>query len=117
MSSSWQEIVADKKARQLASIPKEWILSGASIPPPDQLDVSGFPEACGLLSPREIDITNSLVDILLPKLASGEWSAVEVTTAFSKRAVIAHQLVSVVFRCSVLNIIISVDQLSYRDFY
>ncbi|KAG9314390.1 amidase signature domain-containing protein [Chiua virens] len=39
-------------------------------------------------------ITNEDVIVLLGRLAGGEWSAVEVTTAFYKRAVVAHQLVN-----------------------
>jgi len=73
------------------SIPKEWI-----IPPlPDSvLDVSQYPETCGLLTSKDIEITSTTdVDNLLHKIASGAWSSVEVTTAFAKRAIIAHQLV------------------------
>lgn len=87
----WKALAADKKQRQLKAIPKDWLVS----PPPDStLDVTGFPETCGLLTAREIEITNTLVDVLLEKLASGEWTSVDVTTAFYKRAIIAHQLVS-----------------------
>ncbi|KAG2366570.1 general amidase [Suillus spraguei] len=49
----WTTLVAEKKQRQLKSIPQEWL-----------------------------------------KLASAEWTAVDVTTAFSKRAIVAHQLVN-----------------------
>ena len=52
-----------------------------------------MPEKCGPLNAKEIDITNSEVDVLLENMAKGIWSAVEVTAAFSKRAVVAHQLV------------------------
>lgn len=87
----WKALAADKKQRQLKSIPKDWLVS---LPPDSTLDVTGFPETCGLLNAREIEITNTLVDVLLEKLASGEWTSVDVTTAFYKRAIIAHQLVS-----------------------
>jgi amidase len=91
MSTTWQELAAEKKARQAASIPKEWLI----VPPAsDVLDVTDFPPKCGLLSARELEITGvSQVATLLNKLATGEWSSVEVTTAFCKRAIIAHQLV------------------------
>lgn len=91
MSQNWEALVADKKLRQQATIPKEWILT--NLPPKETLDVTDFPESSGLLSRKEIEITNTHVDGLLEKLAAGTWSAVDVTTAFSKRAVIAHQLV------------------------
>ncbi|KAG2134391.1 general amidase [Suillus bovinus] len=87
----WTALVAEKKQRQLKSIPQEWLVTP---PPPSTLDVTGFPESCGLLNAREIKITNTSVDVLLKKLATAEWTAVEVTTAFSKRAIVAHQLVN-----------------------
>lgn len=89
---TWQEIVADKKKRQAATIPQEWIIS---VPGDDVLDVTDVPAKSGLLSAKELEITDGTdVGYLLQKLASGEWSAVEVTTAYSKRAIIAHQVVN-----------------------
>ena len=92
--SKWKELTEDKARRQQAEIPPEWILK--SPPGNDVLDVRAFPDSqqCGLLTEREIVITNTTdVDTLLHKLACGKWSSVEVTTAFYKRAIIAHQLV------------------------
>lgn len=88
----WKAVAEGKKSKQEASIPKDWILH--NLPSNDQLDVTGFPETCGLLSANEVKITNTNVNALLVELASGRWTAVEVTTAFAKRAIIAHQLVS-----------------------
>lgn len=90
-STTWQDLVADKKRRQTEAIPKEWLIS---VPPSSELDVTAIPETCGLLTAKEILITNSDVDILLRKLAAAEWSSVEVATAFYKRAIVAQQLVS-----------------------
>ncbi|KAK0500608.1 general amidase [Armillaria luteobubalina] len=87
---SWKEVVAEKRKRQLASIPQEWTL--ASLPSRDHLDVTAFPDSCGLLTLTELEITGSEVDGLLSRLANGEWTSVQVTTAFYKRAIIAHQL-------------------------
>ncbi|KAA1468201.1 general amidase [Dentipellis sp. KUC8613] len=90
MPGNWQELIADKQRRREASIPKEWIIQ---LPSDDVLDVTPIPRESGLLSAKELEITElDNVPLLLKKLASGEWSAVEVTTAFAKRAVIAHQL-------------------------
>ncbi|KAG1736073.1 general amidase [Suillus paluster] len=87
----WTALVEEKRQRQLNSIPQEWLVT----PPPDSiLDVTDFPETTGLLNAEEIEITNTSVDVLLEKLASAEWTAVDVTTAFSKRAIVAHQLVN-----------------------
>lgn len=89
---SWQELVADKLQRQKAAIPKEWLITP---PPSDQLDVTDVPGSCGLLTLDELEITETEdVGVLLANLASGEWSSVDVTTAFYKRAIVAQQVVS-----------------------
>jgi amidase len=96
-TTNWRERAATKKQQQLASLPKEWVLS--NLPDKDQLDVSNFPRTCGLLTTRDIEITESYIDVILFNLSKGIWSAVEVTTAFSKRAIIAHQLVRLLTFC------------------
>jgi amidase len=91
MPTTWQELAAEKKRRQAASIPQGWLITP---PPDDVLDVTDIPAKCGLLSTRELEITNvGKLSVLLNRLATGEWSSVQVTTAFCKRAVIAQQLV------------------------
>ncbi len=91
VATHWKDRARAKKRQQLESIPKDWVLT--NLPDKSQLDVSDFPRTCGLLSEREMEITESDVEVILSKLSKGTWSAVEVTMAFSKRAVIAHQLV------------------------
>ena len=91
VTKHWKDVVAEKPARQAATIPEDWILSG--LPPKETINVIDFQEKCGLLNAKEVDITNSEADVLLKNMAKGLWSAVEVATAFSKRAVVAHQLV------------------------
>ena len=91
-TEDWKALCAARKQRQLAAIPDAWKIA----PPPDDVrDVRDVPLACGLLTPREVEITEASADLtaLLAKLHSGEWSSVEVTTAFYKRAIIAQQLV------------------------
>src|SRR3954464_4852602 len=94
-SKHWQEIVSAKRLLQSATIPKDWILK--RIPPKETLNVTNIPEECGQLTDKEVEITNSEVDVLLDRLSKGVWSAVEVTTAFSRRAIVAHQLVCHLF--------------------
>ncbi|KAF8900287.1 general amidase [Gymnopilus junonius] len=91
-AKDWTVLATEKRALQEAVVPNDWILQ--NLPPKDTLNVMDFPENCGLLTAREIWITNTEVTGLLEKLSKGVWSAVEVTTAFAKRAVIAHQLVN-----------------------
>lgn len=63
---------------------------------PSQLpqNVTGIPR--DLLSANEISITESKAEVLLSQLASGELSAVDVTTAFLRRAGLAQKLVNCV---------------------
>lgn len=90
-SKDWQALCAQRKQQQKDSIPKEWVIQ---LPPENQGNVMDIPDTCGLLTDREREITNTTdVAVLLGKLALGQWSSVEVTTAFYKRAIIAHQLV------------------------
>ncbi|EPQ61159.1 amidase [Gloeophyllum trabeum ATCC 11539] len=86
----WRARCKAKKQQQQEAIPRAWLIE---TPPDDVLNVLDVPYKCGLLTPREIEITDTTdVGALLSKLASGQWSSVEVTTAFYKRAIIAQQL-------------------------
>lgn len=90
MPANWEQIAADKRARILSNIPAEWKIQS----PPTGDSFFDFPEKSGILSPKELEITNASATDLVPKLAKGELTSVEVTLAFCKRAAIAHQLVS-----------------------
>ncbi|KAK7703336.1 hypothetical protein SLS57_010985 [Botryosphaeria dothidea] len=87
----WHQIATAKRASLLQAIPAEWRLPSDQIPPPSSLrDVTAF--ICQHLSPLELDITNAAAPVLLARLRSREYSAVEVTRAFCHRASLAHQL-------------------------
>ncbi|KAG6330360.1 hypothetical protein ID866_8729 [Astraeus odoratus] len=88
---SWSQMAADKKQRQIKSIPPQWLIS---LPPESRLDVTTYPDTCGLLTPEEIEITNTGVEDLLAGLSKGELSSLSVTTAFYKRAIVSQQLVN-----------------------
>ena len=76
----WQKRSADQKRAQLESIK----------PLPE--DVQNVLEVPGILS---LEITETVdLDTILDKLRSGEWTSVETTTAYYKRASVAHQMVS-----------------------
>ena len=81
-----------KRTGQADLIPKEWRLP--SLPPKESgADALHLIRAAGILSQKEMDITETTdAELLLKKLASKELSSVEVTTAFCKRAALAHQL-------------------------
>lgn len=74
------------------SIPPEFYLDQSIIENPP-LDVTGIPASCGILTPSEISITEDHdATSLAEAIAQRKYTAVEVTTAFCKRAAIAHQL-------------------------
>ncbi|KAF7339266.1 Amidase domain-containing protein [Mycena sanguinolenta] len=87
---NWQELAAEKKAHQLDGVPKEWLPS--NLPSSETLNVIDFPRESDVLSALDLEITESAVAILLSNLASSKWSAVQVTTSFYKRAIVAQQL-------------------------
>jgi amidase len=97
MSQPWQTIVAKKRAQQAPMIPNEWKLSqeviGQAKANPEA-GVADIPAHCGLLTPKEIEITEKYDAVgLVESLAAKRFTASEVTLAFCKRAAIAQQLV------------------------
>ncbi|KZT68822.1 amidase [Daedalea quercina L-15889] len=89
-SQSWQDRCKARKRAQVDTLPKHWLID---LPSDDQRDVRDIPRTCGLLTLRELEITETTdVDCLLLNLRTAIWSSVEVTTAFYKRAIIAQQL-------------------------
>lgn len=97
-AEDWQTIAAGKRASNAAKIPEEWRLPAKtleSIHASPNANVLNVPRTCGILTAREIEITEEYdATALLEKLAAGDFSAYDVTLAFCKRAAIAQQLVS-----------------------
>jgi len=57
------------------------------------IDVSKVPASCGILTPEELDITENYDAVgLVQAIAIRKLTALDVVTAFCKRAIIAHQL-------------------------
>jgi len=99
---TWQAIVAKKKEQCRSLIPAAWQLPGSILESltfpldtnPNKVLELDIPRKSGILTDVELDITEKYsVAELLAKLASGEFTSLEVTTAFCKRAAIAQQLV------------------------
>ena len=57
-------------------------------------DVSHFCSDSGFFTARELEITESTASAVVSKIASGEWTSVEVLSAVSKRAAVAQQLLN-----------------------
>jgi amidase len=88
--ATWQEVAADRQRHREATLaalnpPLPTISSSSS-----ELDKTTIPAS--LLTPHELEITNTNVEDLLLKLSSGRWSCKEVTTAFLRRAGLAQGL-------------------------
>jgi len=93
-ASDWRSLCKVRKAAQDASIPEEWKIK---VPPDTSLDVRSVTEDCGLLSSRElaiIDLGTKDVSTLVRLLADKNlgYTSLEVTTAYLKSAIIAHQV-------------------------
>lgn len=75
-----------------SKIPVEYRLPQSLLDDPPR-DVTDIPRTCGILSPEEIRITEEYDAVgLAEAIAAKQLTAVAVTTAFCKRAIIAHQL-------------------------
>ncbi|OJJ02481.1 hypothetical protein ASPVEDRAFT_62508 [Aspergillus versicolor CBS 583.65] len=83
----WQLAASKKKSSLEAAIPPEW-----RIKPPTYDSVMSFPRQSGILTEEELQITESSATQLVGDLAAGKLSSVAVTTAFCKRAALAHQV-------------------------
>lgn len=90
MPEDWRAIAARRKKEIYDRIPAEYLVDKTLL---SQQRVVDLPRQCGLLTPRELRITEHTAVELLQRIHDGTYSAVEVTKAFCKRAAIAHQAV------------------------
>lgn len=92
MVTDWKQVALSKRQAILDSIPQKWRLD--KIPSAEeQKDVTGK-YIQQFLDQKEVEITESDAVAIAEKVASGQWSALDVTHAFCHRASLAHQLVS-----------------------
>ncbi|KAJ6263610.1 Acetamidase [Drechslerella dactyloides] len=91
--AAYLDICRRKRAAQQALIPAEWRLK--SLPDESVNDVRGIPRECGILTNREIEITETFDAVeLAEKIRLRTYSCYEVALAFCKRAAIAQQLLN-----------------------
>lgn len=89
----WQSIASRKQQEQINAIPKNWTLK--TRPAASRNNVLAIPQECGILSAREIELTEKYdATALVKELAAKRLKSVGVVTAFCKRAAIAQQLVN-----------------------
>ncbi|EIW77312.1 amidase [Coniophora puteana RWD-64-598 SS2] len=92
-SPAFEATASALRARVKSQLPASLMLPATlltGIPAP--LNVTTIPGSCGLLTPAELAITALDATALCEKMAARELSAVEVVSAFGKRAAIAHQV-------------------------
>ena len=96
-TDTWEDVAAKHRAAAFNNIPAAWRLSQDvldSISADSELNVIDVPLQCGLLSSKEIEITQGYEAVeLVELLATKKLTSYEVTLAFCKRAAIAHQVV------------------------
>jgi len=86
----WQQAANERREQIESAIPVAWVL------PPDALSSKNsmlLPYTTGIMTKKELKITECRAVDLLELIKSKSYSAVEVATAFCKRAAIAHQAV------------------------
>jgi amidase len=91
--SETAEAICSKAQRGvIEAIPEEWRIDVQKFE--KNSDFRGVPEASGVLSAKQLEITGQNACQLLSQIHSGVLSAVEVAEAFCARAAIAHQMVN-----------------------
>lgn len=91
-SRPWQEIASEQQRLRDSQISKGWILE--SLPTESVANVMNAPYTCGLMTKKELALTEKDATDLLAMMARGELKSHDLTSAFCKRAAIAQQLVS-----------------------
>ncbi|KAJ5974609.1 Amidase [Penicillium waksmanii] len=92
---NWKALVQKKQAEVSAQIPSSWRLAAeyTDISETASNNVIDIPRRCGILTPKQLDITeNHDATSLLEKIHQQQLSAYEVTEAFCIRAAIAQQV-------------------------
>jgi amidase len=87
--ATWQEVAADRQAYRDASI----AALEPALPDITSIPLNTTPLAKQILTEAEIRITETTVEALIPQLATGQLTAVEVARAFLRRAGLAQKTV------------------------
>jgi hypothetical protein len=83
LTPKWQSVSWQKKDQQFASIPSQWRLPQS--PPASVTNYLNIPRECGLLTEKEVDITEHYdATGLAQAIRERTFTCVDVTTAFCK---------------------------------
>jgi hypothetical protein len=86
------KVPAAKEQRRRDSTFPEWYFKLPDAPA-DVVDMTPLPENSGILSTKDIEITNSDATAVVEAIRVKKWTCVEVMEAFCKRAVLAQKYV------------------------
>lgn len=89
---TYKEIAARKVALRNTQFKQEWLIPELELP--EDTDVVAWISKCKYLTSKELLITESTAVEITTAIKNKRWTAVDVTTAFCHRALIAHQLVN-----------------------
>ncbi|KAF1965885.1 amidase [Bimuria novae-zelandiae CBS 107.79] len=96
--ADWQTLAASKRKAVYDKIPVQWRLPESltsKFNETSTISVLDVPSTCGLLTPRELELTSNYdATQLVELMSSGKVKSIEVVTSFCKRAAIAHQCVN-----------------------
>lgn len=90
--TDWKVTSAQAVQAVLDAIPSKWKLPDGYQKP--EVNLQRVAYDCGILSPRQLELTDLTASELIPQLSEGRLTATEVTEAFCARAAVAHQLVN-----------------------
>jgi amidase len=92
LQQTWQKKAEAKVAETKSKIPDEWTLQKHDLEAVKRQRQLSGPFIERFLNDGELEITGNDSVPLLSKIKSGQYTALQVTTAFCKRAAIAHQI-------------------------
>ena len=92
---AWKSAAQKSRDFLKASVPTQYLVEESKLPAASALNVTKFPAESGMLSQKELDITEMGATELVEKMRADHLTAEEVVIAFLKRAVLGHQLVSI----------------------
>lgn len=96
--ANWQALAKSKRESVFAKIPKDWLLptsQTSQYTETSSISVLDVPRTCGILTEKELDITENYdVTDLVKMMSEGQLKSMEVVTAFCKRAAVAQQCVN-----------------------
>lgn len=92
---SWEAKAKAKVAETKSKIPNEWRLNQSSLDKAKQVKKLSGSFIESFLSDEESSIVRNDSTVLVEKVKTGEYTALQVAQAFCKTAAVAHQIVSI----------------------